>query len=176
MKSLYEPLSKIVMPDRSFPRRTAELASGFLGWKVMDYAFDYALYPFVIWKLGPLIGGGIMALLSLLFCLLLMRLYDRLGRDWLGIEFVKNLRHYEGSSQWRRGLAWLVSRGDGIAFMILSVKYDPFITTVYLRREAFQRFVRRDWIIFFGSWAVANGLWIFLCYDGVSLLSRIGHG
>jgi len=157
-------------------RRIAELVTSFFAWKSFDYAFDFVLYPFVIWKLGPLVGGGIMALLSLITCLLTMRLYDRLGRDWLGIEFVKNLRHYEGGSRWRLWLAWLVARGDGVAFIVLSVKYDPFVTTAYLRREAFQRFTLRDWIIFLGSWAVANGFWIFLCYGGVSLLSRMGHG
>ena len=88
-------------------KRCVELATGFLGWKSVDYAFDYALYPLVIWKLGAWAGGAIMALLSLAFCLLLLRIYDRLGRDWLGIEFVKNLRHYEGASRWRRGLGWL---------------------------------------------------------------------
>jgi len=137
---------------------------------VFDYGFDYALYPVVIWKLGPWIGGAIMALASLVFCLLLLRLYDRLGRDWLGLEFVKNLRHYDGPSRWRRTLAWLVTRGDLAAFVILSVKYDPFITTTYLRREAYSGMTRRDWHIFLASWFVANGLWIAFCYGGISAL------
>ena len=103
-------------------RSGAELTSGLVVWNVTDYAFDYALYPFVVWKLGPVVGGGIMALASLVFCLVLLRIYDGLRRDWLGIEFVKGLRHYDGPSRWRRGLAWLISRGDGIAFVILSAK------------------------------------------------------
>jgi hypothetical protein len=159
-----------MLPDRKFQRRTAELATGFLTWNILDNAFDYALYPFVIWKLGPWIGGAIMTVLSLLFCLFLLRLYDRLGRDWLGIEFVKNLRHYEGTSRWRRWLAWLVSQGDAVAFVVLSVKYDPFITTAYMRHEAYKGMSRRDWIIFLGSWLLANGLWIAVCYGGVSFL------
>ena len=73
-------------------------------------------------------------------------------------------------------MAWLVSRGDGVAFIVLSLKYDPFITTVYLRREAYSSFTPRDWAIFLCSWAVANGFWIFLCYGGVSLISKIWHG
>lgn len=151
-------------------KRCAEFATGFLTWKAFDYAFDYALYPFVIWKLGPWAGGAIMALASLVFCLLLLRLYDRLCRDWLGLEFVKGLRHYAGPSRGRRVLAWLVARGDGAAFLVLSVKYDPFITTAYLRREAYSGMTRRDRVIFLGSWLVSNGLWIAVCYGGVSLL------
>ncbi len=157
-----------------FPgRRAAELAAGFLTWKAADYAFDYALYPFVVWKLGPVAGGAIMALLSLAFCLLLLRLYDRLGRDWLGIEFVKNLRHYHGPSRWRRGTAWLLSRGDGAAFVVLSAKYDPFVTTAYLRRGAFNGMTRRDWTIFLASWLIGNLLWIAVCQSGISFLQWI---
>lgn len=144
------------------------LAAGFLSWKAFDYGFDYALYPLVIWKLGPLAGGAIMTLASLVFCLGLLRLYDRLGRDWLGLEFVKNLRNYEGASRWRRWLAWLLSRGDAAAFVVLSAKYDPFITTAYLRRDAFNGMTRRDWTIFLGSWLVSNLLWIAVCYGGIS--------
>lgn len=151
-------------------KRCAELTTGFLTWNVIDHAFDYALYPFVIWKLGPWLSGAIMTLLSLVFCLFLLRLYDRLGRDWLGLEFIKNLRHYDGTSRWRRGLAWLVSRGDGVAFVILSVKYDPFITTAYLRHDAYNGMNKRDWMIFLGSWIVANGLWIAICTGGIEMV------
>jgi len=154
-------------------KRAAELATRFLTWKAVDYAFDYALYPFVIWKLGPWAGGTVMAVLSLLFCLFLLRLYDWLGRDWLGLEFVKGLRFYEGRSRWRRGLAWLVARGDFAAFIVLSVKYDPFITTTYLRRGAYSGMKRRDWGIFLASWFVANALWIFICYGGIELLRKL---
>ncbi|MDD5198313.1 MAG: hypothetical protein PHC88_00790 [Terrimicrobiaceae bacterium] len=145
-------------------KRYAELATGFLAWK----AFDYALYPFVIWKLGPWASGAIMTLLSLVFCLFLLRLYDRLGRNWLGLEFVKLC----GATKAPRagGGHWLVSRGDGVAFVVLSVKYDPFITTAYLRCDAYTGRNGRDWTIFLASWLAANGLWIAVCYGGVSVL------
>ena len=111
-----------------------------------------------------------MTLLSLLFCLSLLRLYDRLGRDWIGIEFLKGLRHYEGPRRWRQVLAWLVSRGDWMAFLVLSAKYDPFITMAYLRRGAYNGMAGRDWSVFMGSLLLANILWIFICYGGVSCL------
>jgi hypothetical protein len=37
---------------------------------------------FVIWKLGLLVGGVIMALLSLVACLLTLWFYDWSQRDW----------------------------------------------------------------------------------------------
>jgi len=151
-------------------RRAAELATGFLAWSVVDHAFDYVLYPFVIWKLGLWRGGLLMSVLSLLYCLLLLRFYDHLGRDWLGIEFVKGLRVYEGSSRWRRWIAWLIVRSDWIAFLVLSLHNDPFITTTYLRHGAYNGMTARDWRIFMGSWVLANTAWIVICFGGVQAL------
>ena len=149
-------------------RRLFELSSGFCTWKATDYAFDYLLYPFVIWKLGPLYGGLLMSVLSLAACLMLLAVYDKLRRDWLGIEFLKQQREYQGTSRYRRVLAWMLNRGDGLAFIALSLKHDPFITTAYLRKNAFGGMTRHDWAIFLGSWLVANGTWLFLCAGWVA--------
>lgn len=157
-----------------FPhRRATELIVGFSTWKAADYAFDYGLYPFVIWKLGPLTGGMFMSGLSLIFCLLLLRLYDCLGRDWLGIEFLKNLRYYHGPSKLRRAVAEVISRGDVVAFLLLSAKYDPFVTTAYLRRGAAPGMVARDWNVFLASWLISNALWVLVCFGGTSAAKAI---
>jgi len=49
---------------------------------LMVYGFDYALYPFAIWKLGALAGGGIMALASLVICFFCLWFYDWSKREW----------------------------------------------------------------------------------------------
>ena len=157
-------------PSRQFAIRLGELTVGFLTWSAQDYAFDFVLYPLAIWRFGLWRGGLLMSLLSLLACLLLLRLYNFLGRDWLGIEFIKNQKHYEGPSKLRRCLAWLLKRGDGIAFIVLSLKNDAFITTAYLRHRAYARMDFRDWIIFMGSWLVSNAVWMTICFGGVSFL------
>lgn len=162
----------MILP-RPILRRAGELASGFAVWNVTDYLFDYALYPFVIWKLGTVVGGGIMALASLAFCLGLLRVYDLLGRDWLGIEWVKGLRGYAGPSRWRRLLGWLLDRGDTVAFVVLSAKYDPFITTAYLRRGAYNGMARRDWTIFLASWVLSNLIWIIICAGGIEIIRQL---
>ncbi|MFA6174166.1 MAG: hypothetical protein WC701_10860 [Kiritimatiellales bacterium] len=155
----------------SWKIRIAELSSGYLIWNVLDYIFDYVLYPFVIYKWGPLAGGIGMTLLSLLSCLMLIWIYDWMGRDWLGIETVKGLKIYAGASRWRQWLARMLRKSDGIAFLVLSLKYDPFITTAYLRRSAFNGMTRRDWMIFFSSGLLANLWWITACFGGVSVLT-----
>jgi hypothetical protein len=153
---------------KQFGRRSVELSAGFVAWKTYDYLFDYGLYPYVIWKLGPWRGGALMASLSLFLCLLLLQIYDRLRRDWIGIEFVKGLRHYEGPSRWQQILAWLISRGDWVAFTVLAIKFGAFITTAYLRRGAYNGMTGRDWRVFIASWLIGNLLWIFILYGGIS--------
>ena len=150
--------------------RIAELAVGFTANKTQEYLFDYLLYPFVIFRLGVWLGGAVMALLSLAFCLLSLKIYDWLKRDWLGIEAVKGLKDYTGPSRWRRTTAWMLQRGDPVACLFLSIKFDPFITTLYLRRGAYNGLNRRDWKIFFASWLIANLYWTLACFGGVSML------
>jgi len=160
-------------PSRNWRRRIAELAVGFTVNKLQEYLFDFLLYPFVIFKLGLLCGGIIMSVLSFIGCLLFLRFYDWSKRDWLGIEAVKSLKDYSGTSRLRRFMAWLLCRGDYIACVTLSVKFDPFITTAYLRRGAFNGMNRRDWRIFVLSWFVGNAYWSVACFFGVSILAWV---
>ncbi len=156
-------------------RSTAEIATGFLTWHALEYAFDCALYPFAIWKLGLWRGGALMAVLSLLSCLLLLWLYDKLKRDWFGIELAKELRLYSGPSRWKRAMARLLGRGDAVAFIVLSLRFDPFITTAYIRHGAYNGLARRDWKIFLGSVALSNAAWALVCFGGVEAVRRLGR-
>ena len=153
--------------------RCIQWIAGFGVHKTIDYAFDYALYPWVIFKLGLLYGGIVMAVLSCLDCLVLLRIYDWLKRDWLGIEFVKEIQNYAGTSRLMQALRWLLTRGDGIAFLVLSIRFDPFITTAYLRRGRYNGLSSRDWRIFFGSVIVSNTAWALVCWSGVSVYKKL---
>ena len=153
--------------------RAMQWLAGVLTFKLFDYAFDYALYPLVIYRLGPVFGGMLMAMLSLLDCLLLLRFYDWLKRDWLGIELIKGLRLYSGPSRWKFATAWLLGRGDAVAFVVLSLRFDPFITTAYLRHGAYNGLTRRDWRIFLGSVVLSNVAWTFVCFGGIAAFRRL---
>jgi hypothetical protein len=130
------------------------------------------LYPLVVYKLGLLHGGLVMGALSIADCFLLLKLYDWLKRDWLGLETIKGLRGYSGSSNWRIALAWLLSKGDAVAFVTLSLRFDPFVTTAYLRRGNYNGMTLRDWRIFLGSALISNVAWALVCFGGVSALHR----
>ncbi len=153
--------------------RVGQWLVGVLTFKAFDWAFDYALYPFVVFKLGLAVGGVVMAALSLLDCLLLLRLYDWLKRDWLGLEWLKALRGYAGPSRWRRALGWALNRGNAVAFVALSLRFDPFITTAYLRRGSYNGLAPRDWQIFLGSVVLSNAAWALVCFGGIEAVRRL---
>ncbi len=52
--------------------------------------------------------------------------------------------------------------------ILLSIKFDPFIVTVYLRRGRFGGMSRRDWRIFLLSWLIGNAWWSVVCFTGLS--------
>lgn len=158
---------------RPWRSQVVQWAIGVLSYKAVDYAFDYALYPWVIYRLGLLQGGLVMAGLSLLFCLLNLRVYDWLRRDWLGIELVKGLRTYTGASRTRRLIGWLLNRSDVVAFLLLSVRFDPFITTAYLRQGSYNGMSARDWRIFWGSVILSNASWAVVCWGGVEAVKKL---
>ena len=153
------------------------LAVGHLVFHSFDYGFDYVLYPYVIYKYGVSFGYVIMALLSAAICLVLSSLYDWLRKDWLGIETVKELVEEffaelkeEAEVSWRRRgkkiLSWIFHKNIIGQFVFLSIKFDPLITTVYMRKgyHRYNGFTWRDWKIFWGSVLISN-LW----WTGVSL-------
>jgi hypothetical protein len=138
---------------------------------IVSYAFDYALYPFVILKYGLLKGGAIMSVLSLILCYSTLVVYDLLKKDWFGIELIKELREYEGRIKTFGIMAWLLKKGQLVSFIVFSLKFDPFTTVIYMRKGAnkFTGMDRKSWIIFFGSWAVGNFCWIIIVSTGISV-------
>jgi len=151
--------------------RTAELATGLATSAAINWAFDWLLYPYAIFKLGLVWGGVAMSVASFLSCILVLWLYDLLKRDWLGIEAIKRLRDTDGQTRLRGLLSRMLRRSNAVAFLVLSIQFDPFITVAYLRHGRFDGLSRRDWRIFLGSWAVGNGSWIMACFLGVSALT-----
>jgi len=68
-----------------------------------------------------------------------------------------------------------LQKGDPAVFLFLSLWYDPFITTTYMRHGSHQYngMSRRDWAIFMSSLLLGNGVWIFACFTGISLVEWV---
>lgn len=151
--------------------RFAWLPLGLSAKWLSDKAFDYVLYPYVIYKTGILIGGIVMTFLSFLACLAIMKLYDVTKKDWFGIETIKEVKNYDGKHKAGRIASWILRRGDPASLVFLSIQFDPFITTAYLRHGAFQfnGMKKRDWRIFTGSLIIGNVYWTIACYTGITV-------
>lgn len=139
------------------------VAAGHAVNQALSLPFDYVLYPAVIWWLGPLAGGAVMAALSALVCYALLRFYLWSGRDWLGIEAVRGLRDGPPPRQWfLRQTRAILRAGRFPALVVLSVQFDPFITVAYLRGSGAPvgRLERADWAVFWLSVLISNLSWI----------------
>jgi hypothetical protein len=155
--------------------RLCVLVAGYTGNQLQVWLFDYVLYPFVIWRAGLGWGLLIMAVLSFLLCWSMLRFYDWSGQDWLGIEAVKRLRESRDSTGWRGRLGRLLRRSDLLAFVVLSLRFDPLITTLYLRpaERAFRGLSGSDWRLFVASVALSNVYWSLVAYGGIELVRSV---
>ncbi|WP_372717735.1 hypothetical protein [Immundisolibacter sp.] len=154
----------------SVRERVAVLGVGLLGSKAINWAFDYLLYPYVLWHLGLLYGGITMMLLSALACYLLLLFYDWTKKDWLGIEAIKDLKHSESQGRFLSLVGNFLRRSDWLAMLALSIKFDPFITVAYLRPGSyhFNGLTRREWGLFWVSVLISNLYWSFVAFTGIT--------
>lgn len=143
--------------------------------KTVFNGFDYILYPFMIWKYGLVIGGGIMSILSLIANYFTIIIYDKTKKDWFGIEWIKELKEYSGTSRYLRTLSWILNRGKIIVMILLSVYTNPFTTTAYMRKgvNKFNGIDGKGWVIFFTSWFIANLEWMLMVFAGVSVFKGL---
>jgi len=162
------------------------IAVGLVVFNSFDYAFDYVLYPFIIYKYGPLYGGIAMGLLAAGICLGLMYIYDFLEKDWLGIETVKELvenffkeEEAIAKKSWRKHgknmMKWLFHKNKIGQFIFLSLHFDPLITTIYMRPgyHLYNGLSKRDWKIFWSSVVVSNAWWTGVAFVAVSSVEEL---
>lgn len=149
--------------------RALELSVGFSANAAVTWGFDYLLYPLVIYQYGVLTGGLVMTLASFLVCLGSFKFYDWSKRDWLGIEAIKSLKD-GGESRWVKLAAWMLNKSEPVAAVFLSIKFDPFITTLYLRKGSYAGLSARDWRIFLFSLVLGNAYWIAATFMGLTLV------
>lgn len=143
-----------------------------------DWSFDNPFYIWLLYRYGVLSGGALATSLSVLINLLLVLWYERVKKDWLGVNVVEAIKadgHRLTSKlssvhllvrlvfwfpmQIFRLVIWCLKKNDGAAFFALSLYTDPFETTTFLRHGRFDGLKRRDWLVFVGSCLVANGYW-----------------
>jgi len=110
-----------------------------------------------------------MVILSFFLCYGLILFYDWSKQDWLGIETLKELREFQGENRVGNFVSWIMKQSEPIVLIFLSIKFDPFIATVYMRKGSFNGMNRQDWKIFIISLVVGDVYWVSTVFVGVSL-------
>ncbi|MEK7461711.1 MAG: hypothetical protein AAB586_01430 [Patescibacteria group bacterium] len=136
----------------------------------MVKGFNLVLYPSVLWFLGLIWGAAVMWLLSLLVCYFTILFYDWCKVDWLGIETIKEVRDAEETGIFHGILKWILSKGDMVVVLAISVYWDPFVCVVYLRQGAHQYngMTRKDWKVFLISFVISNAWWTTAVFSGLT--------
>lgn len=139
------------------------------------WAWNFGVYPAVLWFGGLLWGSICMVALNFGANYGTLRLYDLLKRDWLAIELAKQLRESEGGGRAVRLASWALKKGDPAALIVFSLLFDPFVTTAYLRHGAnrYDGLSRRDWAIFLVSFAISTAYWIAVIYGGLAAVQTL---
>ena len=156
----------------NFFQKVGVFTVGILTTKVVAYGFDYAIYPFALYRMGLMWGFVAMFFLSLVINFLLVLLYDVAKTDIFGFEYIKELKNDEDKSK-KGFLQRMIRKGKIPAFLALSV-YDPFLATLFVRRsDKFDGFTRRDIWNLTLSGLIANIVWapaVFAAVEGVKHL------
>jgi hypothetical protein len=139
----------------------------------MVYGYDFVVYPYLLVTFGFLLGWLYAVIGSIVLCLGTLWFYDVTKQDWLGIETIKLLRDEQAVGRARKLFQRIITKSDVLAFLLLSIKYDPFIVTVYMRRGSGNHVMSaRDWKVFWASIVVTNVWWGLAIFGVIEIFER----
>lgn len=143
-------------------KRFASIGLGHLLYAAFNWVLDHVIYVYAVFTWGIVLGGGVMALFSLIQCALTLRFYEKMQIDWVGAGVLNVFLAKQPNSLLGR-LFCRISKKQKAVFIFLCVFSDPFITTAYFRKGRFNGLTAQDWRIFLYSVLVSNGYWICVC-------------
>jgi len=154
-------------------KKLAAIGIGFLTVEVSNQAFDYLLYPAVLYWLGSLRGGLVMTALAVIMNYSLVLVYNKTKADWFGFEWLE----LQESRNAKSLLGRVIRLGRIPTFVFLSW-VDPFKAFVFMRgrQQAGMRFNRTDWKWFILANLIGNLLWIIMVSGALEVLKRVALG
>lgn len=150
-------------------KRVGILILGLTGNAMIVNGYDYVVYPFLIANFGLVQGWFYACTGSIILCLLSLWFYDATKQDWFGLEAVKLLRDGPAAGKIRQFFQRIANRGDALAFVVLSLRGDAFLTTVYMRRGSDYQMSSRDWKIFWGSLFLSEIFWGLFIFGAIEV-------
>lgn len=139
--------------------------------------FDFVIYPIVILMAGLIKGFFIMVILSFASCLLFLLIYNYLKKDIFALEWSKKkLSEFVDDTKGNRLTRFFRSllKHSRIFFFIFLSFYDPFIATVFMRKNyEYTRMSARDYGILALSIIIGDGIWAPTVFAGISFVEFI---
>jgi hypothetical protein len=156
-------------------QKFAERLAGWTTLTVTAVIVDDFLWPAVILWQGPIIGGITMFWVALLGNLILIWAYDKIKRDVLAFEALRELTEQDQTNWGKRLLVKFIKAGKVPAFIAISF-YDPFLSVIYMRKGAGKYTMeKRDWGYFALAMTIACVGWTFW-WQIVITLSKVLWG
>lgn len=164
----------------TYAERLGRWSVGHIVVRVEEYAFDYLLYPFMLYQgggalvgwlfgvfgrtapatpaIGYWVGFGLMTAASVALNLVYVRAYDRMQTDWFGFGALKRAQESLVPSRFRAGPWRTAARFT--AFVYLSAWHNPLFATLFMRRaSAPYAMSGGDWPVFWSAVLIANLGW-----------------
>ena len=159
---------------KPFIHRILLFLTGATTFTIINYSFDFVLYPFALYQLGVIYGFSVMVVLSFLFCWFYFLIYDYLKRDFLGIEFSKEKMNAiitsNDSVGFKMFLVKILRKSHLFLFVFLSIYFNPFVAIAFRRKGNFEYngLTVHDWRMFILSVIISNGFWATTVFAGLS--------
>lgn len=186
-----------VTAARAYIARLGLWSIGHMAVRVEEWAFDYVLYPFMLYQGGGMLaawlsgvfgryaqpppavgywlGFGLMTAASVALNLVYVRAYDRMRTDWFGFEALKKIEERPILSRfvacpWRPAARLA-------AFVYLSAWHNPLFATLFMRKaSASYAMSKDDWPVFWSAVLIANLGWAGIvsgAVEAVKILLRL---
>jgi len=163
-------------------------------WEIQCYLYDWILWPIIQIKFG---STGILYLTAgaIIGNFLMLIWYQKKSIDWLGVNYLEEIK--EKGHKWSEKVSskhnrliktilfipvklfqliiWLLNKNDIFAFIILSIWYDSFVTTTFLRHGKFGKLNKRDYKIFISSTILGCFVLSVIVGLGIAIFNVIKH-
>jgi hypothetical protein len=142
-------------------QKFAERVAGYATLTAVSVIIDDVLWPAVMLWQGAVLGGITMFWIALLANLIMLWAYDKLKRDVLCFEALRELTEQEPTGFGKRLLVKFIRAGRVPAFIAISF-YDPFLSVIYMRKGVGKYAMEnRDWMYFALAMLIACLGWTF---------------
>lgn len=160
-------------------KRTVQIVTGWGFYGVLCWIYDNPFWLVVLNYFGTITGSIILTVGAFILNFSVLCWYQKKGTDWLGVGILEEVK--ENGHNWAEKLChhncwfvrlpaylpakffqlliWALNKNDVMAFFMLSVLKDSFVTTAFLRHGRFGKLEKKDIAVFVLSTLVSCLAW-----------------